>query len=129
MSAMEICRQPRLSGCSSKGMVVFWIQQGVSFLRMEKTAKKRPPKAEPRKLKGWREIAGFLGQPVSVAHRWASEGMPLKREGTFVVTTTEELNNWLGRESGGEPVQVADANTDLAAELKRGLAFIRKEKG
>jgi hypothetical protein len=47
-----------------------------------------------------------------------------------VTTTREELNAWLGRESG-KPVHIATENTDLAAELKRGLSglsFIRKEK-
>jgi hypothetical protein len=33
----------------------------------------------------------------------------------------------LGKESG-KPVHVATENTDLAAELKRGLSFVRKEK-
>lgn len=94
----------------------------------KRASKKRDGKAEPRKLKGWRDIAAFLGQPVSVAQRWATEGMPLKREGTFVVATPEELNQWLGRESGGGPVQVVEAGTDLAAELKRGLAFVRRRR-
>jgi len=44
-----------------------------------------------------------------------------------VATSPEELNAWLGKESG-KPVHVATQNTDLAAELKRGLSFIRHEK-
>ena len=51
-------------------------------------------------LKGWKQIAEFLGQPISVAQRWATTGMPVTRQGRFVVATPEELNNWLGRESG-----------------------------
>jgi len=43
-----------------------------------------------------------------------------------VTTTPDELNSWLGRESG-KPVHVATEDTDLAAELKRGLALVRKE--
>ncbi len=30
-------------------------------------------------LKGWQQIASFLGQTVSVAQRWADSGMPLKQ--------------------------------------------------
>jgi hypothetical protein len=37
------------------------------------------------------------------------------------------LNRWLGRESAGEPVQIASDETDLSAELKRGLLFVRKQ--
>jgi hypothetical protein len=44
-----------------------------------------------------------------------------------VTTTPEKLNAWLGRESG-KPVHVATEDTDLAEELKRGLAFARREK-
>ncbi|MCU1300768.1 MAG: hypothetical protein JWQ87_1052 [Candidatus Sulfotelmatobacter sp.] len=78
-------------------------------------------------LKGWKEIAAFLGEPVSVVQRWAAEGMPIRREGRFVSTSREELNGWLGKDSG-KPVHVATESTDLSAELKRGLSFIRHEK-
>ena len=92
--------------------------------------KTRPETAEPAPelLKGWQQIASFLGQPTSVVQRWANEGMPVKREGRFVSTTPAELNQWLGRESGGEPVHVATPESDLSAELKRGLAHIRRER-
>lgn len=76
-------------------------------------------------LKGWKEIAAFLGEPVGVVERWANEGMPVRKEGRFVSTTPAELNAWLGKEAG-KPVHVATENTDLAAELKRGLAFVKK---
>lgn len=77
-------------------------------------------------LKGWREIAEYLGQPVSVAERWAAEGMPIEHKGRSVVASRESLRQWLGRESAGEPVQIASDSTDLSAELKRGLAYVRK---
>ena len=80
----------------------------------------------PVTLKGWKQISDFLGEPTSVVQRWAGEGMPLRQEGRFVSTTPEELNAWLGKESG-KPVHVATEETDLAAELKRGLSFVRKE--
>ena len=78
-------------------------------------------------LSGWQQIAAYLGHPTAVVQRWAAEGMPVRRQGRFVTTTPEELNSWLGGESG-KPVHVATENTDLAAELKRGLSFVRSEK-
>ncbi len=83
--------------------------------------------AESDVLKGGQQIATFLGQPVSVAQRWATEGMPVRRQGRYVETSREELNGWLGRESSGEPVQIATEETDLGSELKRGLSFVRKQ--
>jgi len=53
--------------------------------------------------------------------------MPLQREGRYIATSPEELNAWLGRESG-KPVHVTTESTDLSAELKRGLSFVRQEK-
>jgi hypothetical protein len=79
-------------------------------------------------LKSWQEIAHFLGQPVSVAQRWAKTGMPVRRTGKYVTAVPEELNVWLGQEAGGEPPHVATKVGDLSAELKRGLAFVRRQK-
>jgi len=69
-----------------------------------------------------------LGQPISVAQRWAKNGMQVTRQGRFVIATPDELNKWLGREAGGEPLHVATPEVDLAAELKRGLAYVRGGK-
>jgi hypothetical protein len=91
--------------------------------------KTRPKKSERKKaepLKGWQQIAAFLGQPVSIAQRWAKSGMPVSRDARHVIAKTEELNGWLGRESAGEPVQIATQETDLSSELKRGLSYFRK---
>lgn len=77
-------------------------------------------------LKGWHKIAEFLGQPVSVAQRWAKSGMPVGHEGRSVAASPEDLNRWLGRESAGEPVKIASEEENLAAELKRGLAYVKK---
>jgi hypothetical protein len=87
------------------------------------------PKDQPQleTLKGWKQISEFLGEPVSVVKRWATDGMPVHREGQFISTSSDELNAWLGQESG-KPVHVATENTDLTAELKRGLSFVRSEK-
>ena len=84
-------------------------------------------KEQPRGLKGWKEIAGYLAQPVATVQRWAKTGMPVRREGRFTVATPEELNRWLARESG-EPVQIATESTDLAASLRRGLSHIRQQR-
>ena len=88
---------------------------------------RKKPKPESDALKGWQEIAAFLGQPLSVAKRWADSGMPVEKRGRYVFSSREQLNRWLGRESAGEPVQIATDETDLSAELKRGLSFVRKE--
>jgi len=84
-------------------------------------------KTQPETLKGWQQIAAFLGHPSAVVQRWASEGMPVRKQGRYVETTSEELNVWLGKQSG-KPVHVATEDTNLAAELKRGLAFVRSER-
>lgn len=53
--------------------------------------------------------------------------MPVRREGRYVTAIPAELDAWMGKESG-KPVHVARENTDLSAELKRGLSFIRGNK-
>jgi hypothetical protein len=32
-------------------------------------------------LNGWQQIADFLGEPISVAQRWAKSGMPITEVG------------------------------------------------
>jgi hypothetical protein len=99
----------------------------VAYSEMPKHAKKSDAATQPEGLKGWQQIAAYLGHPAAVVERWASEGMPVRRPGRFVTTTPAELNAWLGKESG-KPRHIATENTDLAAELKRGLSFVRSEK-
>ena len=84
-------------------------------------------KNELDSLKGWQQIARFLGEPVTVVKRWASEGMPVVEQGRFVTSSPEQLNAWLGREAG-KPVHITTPQTDLASELKRGLAFASQGK-
>jgi hypothetical protein len=81
----------------------------------------------PQTLRGWQQISAFLGEPSSVVQRWAAEGMPVRKQGRYVETTSEELNAWLSNESG-KPVHTVTEDTDLMAELKRGLSYIRKDK-
>ena len=96
---------------------------------MARKSKSSKPKAntQTEELKGWQRIAAFLGEPTSVVQRWAAEGMPLRRQGRFVSTTAQELNDWMGRESG-KPIHVATGNADLTSELKRAVSFARREK-
>jgi hypothetical protein len=94
---------------------------------MAKPVSKKVVKEDPEDLKGWQQIAAFLGEPTSVVQRWAAQGMPVRRQGRYVTTTADELNQWLGRESG-KPVHVATDSTDLTAELKRGISFFRRSQ-
>ena len=101
--------------------------------KKQKPAKKSRPATKPRvqneRLKGWNEIASFLGQPVAVAQRWARSGMPVMREGRFMYASREELSGYLGREAGLDvPVHIATENMDLSADLKRALAYARTGK-
>lgn len=101
--------------------------------KKQKPIKKSRPAAKPKvqneRLKGWNEIARFLGQPVAVAQRWARSGMPVTREGRFMYASREELSGYLGREAGLDvPVHIATENMDLSADLKRALAHARVDK-
>ena len=89
---------------------------------------KRESAEATESLKGWQQIADFLGQPVSVAERWAQTGMPVEHKARRVYASREELRRWLGRESAGEPVQIANEEVDLGAELKRGLSYVKKSR-
>ena len=89
--------------------------------------KKSLPVSASGPLKGWTAIAGFLGIPVATAHRWASEGMPVRREGRFTVAEREAVSAWLGRESHmPKPAHVMTADADMAAALKESIAAARK---
>jgi hypothetical protein len=98
-------------------------------MKKQKPKKSRPtpkPRAQPEGLKGWGQIAQFLGQPIAVAQRWARSGMPVKREGRFMTASPEELSRYLGREAGLDvPVHIASEGMDLSADLKRALSYAR----
>ncbi len=64
------------------------------------------PKPKSTLLKGWQQIAAFLGLPISAAQRWAKSGMPVTRIDRRVQASPEQLNRWLGHEAA-EPVQIA----------------------
>ena len=92
----------------------------------------KQPNTETESLTGWQQSAEFLGQPVSVAERWAHTAHILAQvaawQGRRVYASKEELRQWLGRESAGEPVQIGNEEADLSAELKRGLSYVKKAK-
>ena len=98
-------------------------------MKKQKSNKSRPApkaKAQPQGLKGWTQIAQFLGQPIAVAQRWGRSGMPVKREGRFMTASPEELSRYLGREAGLDvPVHIASEEMDLSADLKRALSYAR----
>jgi hypothetical protein len=52
--------------------------------------------------------------------------MPVTRQGRRVHGSPDDLNRWLGRESAGEPVQIATETNDLSSELKRWLSYVRE---
>jgi phage terminase Nu1 subunit (DNA packaging protein) len=99
-----------------------------------KPAKKKPSKKKESAvsdgpLKGWTAIARFLGIPVATAHRWASEGMPVRREGRFTVADRDAVSAWLGRESHmPKPAHVMTEDADMAEALKESIAAARKRK-
>jgi len=80
-------------------------------------------------LKGWAAIAKFLSQPTSTVQRWAGEGMPVKKIGRYVEASPAELEKWLAREAGTKsPVHIPTSDTDLTADLRRGLMEARGKK-
>lgn len=101
--------------------------QRETLISMAKQRSTKKDSQESGNLKGWQQIAAFFGEPPAVVQRWAAQGMPVRRQGRYVTTTAEELNQWLGRESG-KPVHVVTDATDLTAELKRGISFVRSNQ-
>lgn len=88
--------------------------------------KKTRKKAAPIPLKGWTAIAGYLKIPASTAHRWAKDGMPVRREGRFTVADADELRAWLGRESHmSAPAEILSDEADVASALKQSIAAVR----
>jgi hypothetical protein len=80
-------------------------------------------------LKGWTAIARYLGIPPGTAHRWADEGMPVRREGRSTVADREAISAWLGRESHmPKPAHVMTGEADIASALKESIAAARKRK-
>jgi phage terminase Nu1 subunit (DNA packaging protein) len=80
-------------------------------------------------LKGWKQIAEFLGQSVAVAQEWGRDGMPVTHSGRSVAASRQQLQQWLGRESGSHaPTHISSGETDLSSILKEGMADARKQR-
>jgi hypothetical protein len=97
------------------------IQHPTYLCRNERS---RKPRATSSRLAANRR----LPRPTSfgrtaVGKRWNANS----KAGRYVETSREELNRWLSRESAGEPVQIATPATNMSAELKRELSFVRKQ--
>ena len=91
------------------------------------TTPAKEPKGKSSDLRGWPAIAQFLGMPNSTAHRWAKEGMPVRREGRNVVANPNELNHWLQRTSGEVAgVHVVTPGSDLLKDLRASLAVQKR---
>jgi hypothetical protein len=96
---------------------------------MSKPKSKPQPIAKPEsdRLEGWSAIAKFLGQTPAVAQRWQASGMPVERSGRHVYASPEELTQWVGTEAGkNKPVHIAMEQENLLADLKEGLAYVRR---
>ena len=77
-------------------------------------------------LKSWQQIADYLHKPLSTIHRWAREGMPVRREGRHVIASPHELSQWFAKEMG-TPLHVSEPGEDLLAELKKAVTSARKQ--
>lgn len=89
--------------------------------------RKKPPQDD--KLRGWKAIATYLGISESAAHRWAKNGMPVKREGRSTVASAEELRTWVGHESHmPEAAHIVTPETDISAALKASITATRRQQ-
>src|SRR5713101_7771948 len=80
-------------------------------------------------LRGWLASARYLGMPNSTLHRWAKEGMPVRRESRNVVASPEELNQWLQRTSGeAVGVHLVTPGSDLLKDLRASVALQKSSK-
>jgi hypothetical protein len=89
----------------------------------------RKSSKQDNKLKGWKAIAAYLGISPSAAHRWAKNGMPVRREGRSTVAEPEELRRWVGRESHmPEAAHIVTPETDISAALKASITATRRSR-
>ena len=97
---------------------------------MPKQKTQRRPLGE--ELKGWKEIASYLGIPVGTAERWARDGMPVRKQGRFTVADPKQLGAWLERESHmPAPAQIMTGTANVTGALKESIAAMRhaRKKG
>src|SRR6185369_13317317 len=100
--------------------------QARGWAKGSKMAKTKEPKSATE-LRGWQQIAQFLGQPMAVVQRWAKSGMPVHREGRSVLATPAELSEWLGREAHLKvSAHITSTQEDLIEDLKQSLRSKKK---
>jgi hypothetical protein len=56
-------------------------------------------------LRGWNQIATYLGQPVATAQRWAKSGMPVRKLGRVIVSRLESAKVLVQARRGWDGVQ------------------------
>ena len=89
--------------------------------------RKTPAKAAGGELRGWKAIAEYLAIPASSTHRWARDGMPVKKEGRVMVADPKELSAWLGRTAHmAGPATILTNQADVAGALKESIAAMRR---
>lgn len=89
--------------------------------------RKTPSKAAGPELKGWKAIAEYLAIPASTAHRWARDGMPVRKQGRVMAADPKELSAWLGRTAHMPgPAAILTNKADVAGALKESIAAMRK---
>ncbi len=93
-----------------------------------KKESKNKSETPTQQLIGWEAIAKFLGHTPAVAQRWHESGMPVEHHGKRVFASPQELTRWVGTESGKTtPIHISDEQENLLADLKAGLAFVRRK--
>lgn len=80
-------------------------------------------------LKGWKAIAKFMGTTPGSAQTWAKQGMPVRREGRFMVADRAEVEAWIGRHSHmPKAAHIVTDDADISFALKDSLSAIKTGK-
>jgi CheY-like chemotaxis protein len=76
-------------------------------------------------LKGWKDIAKYLGTGVRTAQRWELVGLPVRRPSpgrrAAVVALTEDLDSWLRSEPGETGIHKGPEPSDRSPRFKSRL--------
>src|SRR5436190_23924980 len=83
-------------------------------------------KGQPEMFKGGSEsLSSWVN--LSVVQRWADERMPVSKQGRFVTSSPEQLNVWLGRESGKPVHVITRGRPNLRVEARFCVLSCREE--
>lgn len=94
------------------------VRRLISREREDKTLHHRPFKTRMDRigdhgtLVGWKQIADFLGQPLSFVKRWAADGMPVQQDGPEVTASVQHLTQWL-TDQFNSPISHAESRKPL----------------